>query len=35
MFLKINGYQLQKTPFGKDKVNDELKNAHVAFAMNT
>ncbi|UNI24944.1 hypothetical protein JDV02_010659 [Purpureocillium takamizusanense] len=32
MFLKINGYQLQKKPFGRDSVNEELKRAHVAVA---
>ncbi|OHE93875.1 DOC family protein [Colletotrichum orchidophilum] len=32
MFLKINGFQLQKTPFGSDNVNDGLKDAHVAIA---
>lgn len=34
MFLKINGYQLQKKPFGRDEVNDSLKDAHVAVATN-
>lgn len=34
MFLKINGYQLQKSPFGKDDVDEELKRAHVAVATN-
>ncbi len=34
MFLKINGYQLQKTPMGADDVdiNGGLANAHVAVA---
>ncbi|KAI8623106.1 hypothetical protein F5Y19DRAFT_493629 [Xylariaceae sp. FL1651] len=35
MFLRINGYQLRQTPFGKDEVNEDLKNAHVAVASNT
>ncbi|KND88283.1 hypothetical protein TOPH_07132 [Tolypocladium ophioglossoides CBS 100239] len=32
MFLKINGYQLQEKPFGRDSVNEELKRAHIAVA---
>ncbi|KAL2753228.1 hypothetical protein ACRALDRAFT_2110473 [Sodiomyces alcalophilus JCM 7366] len=35
MFLKINGHQLQEEPFGKDEVDDHLKNAHVAVATHT
>jgi hypothetical protein len=32
MFLKINGYQLQTKPLGKDDVDEDLKRAHVAIA---
>ncbi|CRK21892.1 hypothetical protein BN1723_012517 [Verticillium longisporum] len=32
MFLKINGFHLQKNPFGRDEVNNGLKDAHVAVA---
>jgi death-on-curing family protein len=34
MFLKMNGYQLQRKPFATDDVNEGLKNAHVAVASN-
>ncbi|KAI5855546.1 DOC family protein [Durotheca rogersii] len=34
MFLKINGFQLQKKPFDRDEVNDGLKDAHLAVAAN-
>ena len=30
MFLKINGYRLQKTPLGQDSVNDDIAAAHNA-----
>ncbi|KAF4627335.1 hypothetical protein G7Y89_g10824 [Cudoniella acicularis] len=30
MFLKINGYQLQKTPMAPDAVNHDITNAHIA-----
>lgn len=32
MFLKINGYRLQQTPFEKDSINEGLANAHLAIA---
>jgi death-on-curing family protein len=32
MFLKVNGYQLQRRPFGRDAVNEGLKTAHVSVA---
>lgn len=32
MYLKINGYQLRGNSPGKDKVDDDLKSAHVAIA---
>ena len=34
MFLKINGYYLQKVPFAEDKHNKALANAHVAVVTN-
>ena len=34
MFLKINGYKLQKAPMGNDHVNQSLADAHVAFTTN-
>ncbi|CAP79025.1 Pc06g00320 [Penicillium rubens Wisconsin 54-1255] len=34
MFLKINGYYLQKVPFAEDKNDKELSNAHVAVVTN-
>ncbi|KAL4780180.1 DOC family protein [Aspergillus varians] len=34
MFLKINGYYLQKVPFADDTQNRGLANAHVAFVTN-
>lgn len=32
MFLKMNGYQLQKTLFTRDELDQQLQNAHVAVA---
>lgn len=32
MFLKTNGYQLQKTLFTRDELDQQLQNAHVAVA---
>lgn len=32
MFLKINGYQLQRQPMAPDAVNHDITNAHVAVA---
>ncbi|PVH74071.1 hypothetical protein DL98DRAFT_605784, partial [Cadophora sp. DSE1049] len=32
MFLKINGYKLQDTPMGYDRVNDGIAMAHVEVA---
>ena len=34
MFLKINGYCLQKIPLQADDANDKLANAHVAVCTN-
>jgi death-on-curing family protein len=34
MFLKINGYLLQKVPLAEDKYNKALANAHVAVVTN-
>ncbi len=34
MFLKINGYYLQKVPFAEDTHNKALANAHVAVVTN-
>ncbi|KAE8355435.1 hypothetical protein BDV28DRAFT_146109 [Aspergillus coremiiformis] len=34
MFLKINGYYLQKVPFAEDGHNTGLTNAHVAVVTN-
>lgn len=34
MFLKINGYSLQKVPFAEDPHNKGLANAHVAVVTN-
>lgn len=34
MFLKINGYYLQKVPFAEDIHNKFLENAHVAVVTN-
>ncbi|THC89115.1 hypothetical protein EYZ11_011442 [Aspergillus tanneri] len=34
MFLKINGYYLQKVPFAEDTHNKGLANAHVAVVTN-
>ena len=34
MFLKINGYYLQKVPFAEDAHNKDLANAHVAVVTN-
>lgn len=34
MFLKINGYKLQKTPMAYDAVNHDITNAHVAVVTN-
>lgn len=34
MFLKINGYQLQKKLFTRDELDRQLQNAHVAVATN-
>lgn len=34
MFLKINGYKLQKTPMAHDVVNHDITNAHVAVTTN-
>ncbi|KAJ0415368.1 hypothetical protein BJY00DRAFT_317908 [Aspergillus carlsbadensis] len=34
MFLKINGYYLQKVPSAEDKHNKELTEAHVAVVTN-
>ncbi|KAK2764296.1 hypothetical protein FQN54_008988 [Arachnomyces sp. PD_36] len=34
MFLKINGYRLQKVPLHEDQVNQDLANAHVAVVTN-
>lgn len=34
MFLKINGYRLQKTPMAEDAVNQAIADAHVAVVMN-
>ena len=34
MFLKINGYSLQKVPLQADDANDKLANAHVAVCTN-
>jgi death-on-curing family protein len=34
MFLKINGYYLQKVPFAEDTNNKGLANAHVAVVTN-
>ncbi|GAB0139196.1 hypothetical protein EsDP_00007409 [Epichloe bromicola] len=32
MFLKMNGYELQKKVFSKDAVDQQLKSAHIAVA---
>ncbi|KAL4941515.1 hypothetical protein BDV06DRAFT_223048 [Aspergillus oleicola] len=34
MFLKINGYYLQKVPFADDEHNKRLADAHVAIVTN-
>lgn len=34
MFLKVNGYYLQKVPTGEDSRNKDLANAHVAVVTN-
>lgn len=34
MFLKVNGYYLQKVPFAEDVHNKGLANAHVAVVIN-
>lgn len=34
MFLKINGYQLQKKLFTRDELDSQLQSAHVAVATN-
>lgn len=32
MFMKINGYQLQKTLLSRDELDEQLQSAHVAVA---
>lgn len=32
MFMKMNGYQLQKTLLGRDELDEQLQSAHVAVA---
>lgn len=34
MFLKVNGYLLQRVPFAEDLVNDGLAEAHVSVVTN-
>lgn len=35
MFLKINGYKLQRAPLQKDEMRESLENAHVAVVTKT